>query len=332
MTRPTHRQLLAANCAAFDSHRCAGCCATRAQPHDRQRRPACAAAVPQHRHEHGCRQLREQPLPRLGGADQGFERPADRIRDLVARRQARARVQGAVQRAVAAHRAATSGLRQAHPRRRSASTATRTTCPRSARGERFQLDDGVSCEACHGPSGRWLESHVQDGATHEDNLKAGLYPTAEPVRARAAVPVVPLRQRRPLRHAPADGRGPSADGVRARHVHRGRAGALQGRRRLGEAQADVGRRAGLGDRPGAGRLGDDGRADRPEARPRRPLPGTRAVRLPRLPPPDERQALDAAHAGPGAGRGAAQRFEHADGAADRHASSTRRSARASRRR
>jgi len=57
--------------------------------------------------------------------------------------------------------------------------------PVALRGERFKFDDGVSCEACHGPAGRWLESHVQDGATHADNLKAGLYPTADPVaRAR----------------------------------------------------------------------------------------------------------------------------------------------------
>ena len=53
--------------------------------------------------------------------------------------------------------------------------------PVALRGERFKFDDGVSCEACHGPSGRWLESHVQDGATHADNLKAGLYPTDDPV-------------------------------------------------------------------------------------------------------------------------------------------------------
>ena len=53
--------------------------------------------------------------------------------------------------------------------------------PLARRGERFKFDDGVSCEACHGPAGRWLESHVQDGATHADNLKAGLYPTDNPV-------------------------------------------------------------------------------------------------------------------------------------------------------
>jgi hypothetical protein len=53
--------------------------------------------------------------------------------------------------------------------------------PKDLRGERFRLDDGVSCEACHGPSGRWLESHVQDGATHEANLSVGLYPTSDPL-------------------------------------------------------------------------------------------------------------------------------------------------------
>src|SRR5258706_9353222 len=53
--------------------------------------------------------------------------------------------------------------------------------PTERRGERFLLDDGVSCEACHGPSGQWLQSHVQEGATHADNLKAGLYPASDPL-------------------------------------------------------------------------------------------------------------------------------------------------------
>jgi hypothetical protein len=53
--------------------------------------------------------------------------------------------------------------------------------PKDLRGERFRLDDGVSCEACHGPSGRWLQAHVQDGASHESNLGAGLYPTSDPL-------------------------------------------------------------------------------------------------------------------------------------------------------
>jgi hypothetical protein len=48
------------------------------------------------------------------------------------------------------------------------------------RGERFKLDDGVSCEACHGPSERWLPKHVEDGAKHAGNLEAGLFPTDDP--------------------------------------------------------------------------------------------------------------------------------------------------------
>ena len=57
--------------------------------------------------------------------------------------------------------------------------------PEAQRGRRFRLSDGVGCEACHGGSERWLESHVERDATHADNLAAGLYPTEEPAaRAR----------------------------------------------------------------------------------------------------------------------------------------------------
>jgi len=48
------------------------------------------------------------------------------------------------------------------------------------RGRQFQLSDGVGCEACHGGSRRWLGTHVA-GATHEENIKAGLFPTDDPV-------------------------------------------------------------------------------------------------------------------------------------------------------
>ena len=60
--------------------------------------------------------------------------------------------------------------------------------PADRRGERFKFEDGVSCEACHGPSEQWLPKHVEDGATHAGNLAAGLYPTADPSeRARLCV-------------------------------------------------------------------------------------------------------------------------------------------------
>ena len=48
----------------------------------------------------------------------------------------------------------------------------------SQRGERFQLSDGVGCEACHGGSENWLATHYNVSAvSHGDNVTAGLYPT-----------------------------------------------------------------------------------------------------------------------------------------------------------
>ena len=54
------------------------------------------------------------------------------------------------------------------------------------RGKRFQVSDGVGCEACHGGAKRWLGLHVTGEASHEDNIKAGLYPTEDPA-ARATL-------------------------------------------------------------------------------------------------------------------------------------------------
>lgn len=57
--------------------------------------------------------------------------------------------------------------------------------PAARRGEKFDLSDGVSCEACHGPAERWLRKHVEPGATRGESLKLGLYPLWEPAsRAR----------------------------------------------------------------------------------------------------------------------------------------------------
>jgi hypothetical protein len=48
----------------------------------------------------------------------------------------------------------------------------------SRRGERFQISDGVGCEACHGGSENWLATHYNVPAvTHQNNIDAGLYPT-----------------------------------------------------------------------------------------------------------------------------------------------------------
>ncbi len=51
------------------------------------------------------------------------------------------------------------------------------------RGEKFQFDDGIGCEACHGGAETWIDSHTAD-ATHEENLAAGMFPT-EDLAARA---------------------------------------------------------------------------------------------------------------------------------------------------
>lgn len=48
------------------------------------------------------------------------------------------------------------------------------------RGRRFQLSDGVGCEACHGGAEKWIKSHTELGVTHGDNLKMGMYPTEDP--------------------------------------------------------------------------------------------------------------------------------------------------------
>lgn len=60
--------------------------------------------------------------------------------------------------------------------------------PKEKRGPRFQLNEGVTCEACHGGSEKWLGPHYVEGqvnqVSHTDNLALGLYPTEDP-KARA---------------------------------------------------------------------------------------------------------------------------------------------------
>lgn len=54
--------------------------------------------------------------------------------------------------------------------------------PAADRGERFQISDGVGCEACHGGSELWLNSHADRKVTYADNLAKGMYPTADPIK------------------------------------------------------------------------------------------------------------------------------------------------------
>src|SRR5579862_5524257 len=66
-----------------------------------------------------------------------------------------------------------------------ASAATAPICldchadnvPAAQRGPKFQLSDGVSCEACHGGAERWIETHTQKSVAHRDNVARGMYPS-----------------------------------------------------------------------------------------------------------------------------------------------------------
>lgn len=58
--------------------------------------------------------------------------------------------------------------------------------PAAARGARFQVSDGVSCEACHGAASGWLSSHYATGTSHARNVSQGLIPL-ENAQARASV-------------------------------------------------------------------------------------------------------------------------------------------------
>jgi hypothetical protein len=51
------------------------------------------------------------------------------------------------------------------------------------RAQTFQsIDDGVSCESCHGPAVGWLGTHTLKNWTHEQSLKLGMYDTRDLVK------------------------------------------------------------------------------------------------------------------------------------------------------
>jgi len=56
--------------------------------------------------------------------------------------------------------------------------------PIDRRSPKYQITDGVDCEACHGASSEWLGPHVSGLFSHQEHVAAGMYPTAEP-QARA---------------------------------------------------------------------------------------------------------------------------------------------------
>jgi hypothetical protein len=49
--------------------------------------------------------------------------------------------------------------------------------PADKRGSKFQIEDGVSCEACHGGAENYLTSHTDKDVPRHDNLANGLYAT-----------------------------------------------------------------------------------------------------------------------------------------------------------
>ena len=54
------------------------------------------------------------------------------------------------------------------------------------RGPKFQTDDGIGCEVCHGGSVDWLSQHYEVGASHAKNVSLGLTPLENP-EARAKI-------------------------------------------------------------------------------------------------------------------------------------------------
>lgn len=57
--------------------------------------------------------------------------------------------------------------------------------PEARQGEKFQITDGVGCEACHGGAGNYLARHDDKETSRQENIDAGLYPTDQPeARAR----------------------------------------------------------------------------------------------------------------------------------------------------
>ncbi len=73
--------------------------------------------------------------------------------------------------------------------------------PADKRGKRFQISDGVGCEACHGGSGRWLGPHASGNATHAENIAAGLYPTEKPLeRAKLCLSCHMGNAQKPITH------------------------------------------------------------------------------------------------------------------------------------
>jgi hypothetical protein len=49
--------------------------------------------------------------------------------------------------------------------------------PPALRGPRYQVSDGIGCEACHGPAQHWIATHTAGYKSNAARLADGLYPT-----------------------------------------------------------------------------------------------------------------------------------------------------------
>jgi len=59
-----------------------------------------------------------------------------------------------------------------------------TNVPKELISGRIDLEDGVQCEACHGPASGWRAEHVQEGWTHAQSMARGMIDQRD-VRVRA---------------------------------------------------------------------------------------------------------------------------------------------------
>lgn len=74
--------------------------------------------------------------------------------------------------------------------------------PAADRGGRFQLSDGVGCEACHGAADRWFAPHQRGYVSNKQRLADGLHPTWEPAaRAELCLSCHQGSAARPMTHA-----------------------------------------------------------------------------------------------------------------------------------
>jgi hypothetical protein len=55
-----------------------------------------------------------------------------------------------------------------------------TNAPTELRGEKFQINDGVQCESCHGASGDWISIHDDEDNDYATSVSKGLNPIADP--------------------------------------------------------------------------------------------------------------------------------------------------------